>query len=123
MVSHVVLLKPRADLSQAERAGLVEAFEQAIRNIPTVRSVRVGTRVRHGAGYEVTSPDSADYIATIDFDDLEGLQMYLRHPAHVPIAQLFGKTLSSALVYDFEMSDGSESPSAFHVPRSAWTTG
>jgi hypothetical protein len=116
MLSHVVLLKPRSNLSEAERAGFVEAFEQAIRNIPTVRSVRVGIRVRHGAGYEATAPDSADYIATIDFDDLEGLQTYLRHPAHVPIAQLFGTSLSSALVYDFQMSDGSDPPSAFRVP-------
>jgi hypothetical protein len=123
MVSHVVLLKPRADLSPSERASFVDAFEQAIRNIPTVRAVRVGTRVRHGAGYEVTSPDNADYIATIDFDDLEGLQTYLRHPAHAPIGQLFGKSLSSALVYDFQMSDGSGPLSAFRIPREAWTAG
>jgi hypothetical protein len=44
-----------------------------------------------------------DYIAIIDFDDLAGLQMYLRHPAHQELGRLFGESLSGSLVYDFEV--------------------
>ena len=39
----------------------------------------------------------------IDFDDLAGLQNYLRHPAHAELGARFGQALSSALVYDFEL--------------------
>ena len=103
MVSHLVLMKPRADVSPADRRALVDAFDRAIREIPTVRDVRVGRRVTHGAGYEQGMPDTADYLIIIDFDDLAGLQAYLRHPAHEALGVRFGQSLSSALVYDFEV--------------------
>lgn len=96
-------MKPRADLPVSDREALVAAFERAVRNIPTVRGVRVGRRIVHGAGYEASAPDSADYVATIDFDDLAGLQTYLRHPAHDELGARFGVSLSSAFVYDFEV--------------------
>jgi hypothetical protein len=103
MVTHLVLMKPRADLSAADRAALVDAFEHAVSAISDVRRVRVGRRVVHGAGYEQSAVDSADYVALIDFDDLAGLQAYLRHPAHDALGARFGESLSSALVYDFEV--------------------
>ena len=87
----------------AERQAFVAAFERAIREIATVRNVRIGKRVVHGAGYEARVPDAADYIAVIDFDDLDGLQTYLRHPAHEELGRRFYEVLSSGLVFDFEM--------------------
>ena len=102
MVSHLVLMKPRPDLSPADREGFIGAFERALRQIPTVRAVRIGKRITHGASYESSAPD-LDYLATIDFDDLDGLQTYLRHPAHADLGARFGQALSGALVYDFEV--------------------
>jgi hypothetical protein len=95
-------MKPRPDLSPADREGFIRAFERALRQIPTVRGVRIGKRITHGAGYEPSAPD-LDYLATIDFDDLDGLQTYLRHPAHADLGARFGDALSGALVYDFEV--------------------
>jgi hypothetical protein len=104
MVSHLVLMKPRPDLSALDRQALIDAFERAVREIATVRSVRIGTRLVHGAGYEQTVPDAADYLVVIDFDDLHGLQTYLRHPAHETLGSRFTESLKSALVYDFAMN-------------------
>ena len=103
MISHVVLFRPKPDLSSADRDGLVAAFTRAMREIPDVRNVRVGRRVTHGAGYEETTPDLADFLIVLDFDDLAGLQAYLRHPAHADLGARFNQTLASALVYDFEV--------------------
>jgi len=103
MLTHLVLMKPRADLSDADRGALIDAFERAIREIASVRNVRIGRRVVHGAGYEQTAPDIAEYLAAIDFDDLSGLQAYLRHPAHDELGVRFGQSLRSAVVYDFEV--------------------
>jgi hypothetical protein len=103
VISHLVLFRPKADLSSADRAGLVAAFTRAMREIPDVRSVRVGRRVTHGAGYEETAPNLADFFIVIDFDDLPGLQAYLRHPAHADLGARFNRALDSALVYDFEV--------------------
>jgi hypothetical protein len=103
MLTHLVLMKPRPDLTAADRGALVEAFERAVREIPSVRHARVGRRVIHGAGYEATAPDIAEYVAVIDFDDLAGLHAYLRHPAHEELGVRFGQSLRSAVVYDFEV--------------------
>ena len=51
-------MKPRAELSAADRTVLIEAFERVVREIPTVRGVRVGRRVKYGAGYESIAPDA-----------------------------------------------------------------
>ena len=102
MIAHVVLMKPRAEMSDADRGAFIDAFEHAVRTIDTVRAVYIGRRVRHGAGYEQTSPD-IDFIASINFDDLDGLQAYLRHPAHQQLGARFSQAMSLAMVYDCEI--------------------
>lgn len=102
MIEHVVLMKPRPELTADDRASFVTAFERAVREIPSVRGIRVGRRIVHGAGYEGAAPDAADYMAIVEFDDLAGLQTYLRHPAHEELGVRFGQALSAAMVYDFE---------------------
>jgi hypothetical protein len=101
MVTHLVLMKPRAGLAPADRDAFVDAFERALREITEIRAVRIGRRVMFGAGYESAAPDM-EYVAMIDFEDLASLQAYLRHPAHQELGSRFGMSLSGALVYDFE---------------------
>lgn len=101
MVWHLVLMKPRPDLSDDDQSALLNAFERACREIPTVRDIRAGRRVTFGAGYEAAMPDTADYVIALAFDDLTGLQTYLQHPAHEELGARFNQSLSSALVYDF----------------------
>jgi hypothetical protein len=105
MVTHVVLMKPRADLSEGDRRAFIDAFKTAVRDIPAIRDVRIGRRVIHGAEYERTSPDAADFQAELDFDDLAGLKAYLQHPAHEALGVRFGQCLTRAIVYDFETVD------------------
>jgi stress responsive alpha/beta barrel protein len=95
-------MKPRPDLSSAEREAFVKAFERALHEIPSILNVRVGRRVVHGAAYEQSATD-AEYVAMIDFDNLAGLQTYLGHPAHEELGARFGTSLSWASVADFEV--------------------
>lgn len=103
MVIHAVLLKPRPDLAPADRRAFVAAFHRAAAEISTLRGIRFGRRLKHGATYEAAAPDAADFVAILEFDDLAGLQAYLRHPAHEELGARFGQSVSSALVYDFEL--------------------
>jgi hypothetical protein len=103
VIAHVVLLKLKSGLSAADRQAFVDVFDRAIREIPSVRAVRVGRRVTVGATYETTTRDDADFMAVIDFDDVEGLRAYLHHPAHAELGVRFGLSLSAASVYDFEV--------------------
>jgi hypothetical protein len=102
MITHLVLLKPRPDLSAAGREHLVSAFERAIRDVPAVRSVRVGRRLVLGASYEALMPDTANYLVLIEFDDVNGLNAYLHHPSHAELGARFSDSLAEALVFDFE---------------------
>lgn len=103
MITHVVLMKPKPDLPDLERRAFVASFEHALREIPTVRGVRIGKRITFGAGYESLSRESGDYLAIVDFDDLAGLQAYLQHPAHEELGARFYTALSSAMVFDYEV--------------------
>jgi hypothetical protein len=108
-VWHVVLLKPRADLRADQRRHFVDVFRRAVTSIPSVRGVRFGRRVTHGAGYERNAPDAGAFLAIIEFDNRDGLEAYLAHPTHAELGVAFGESLSAALVYDFEMlADNSE---------------
>jgi hypothetical protein len=98
VISHIVLFKPRPDLAADDRRALVAAFERAVGEIPSVRAVRIGARVVHGAGYERLAHDAPDYLAILDFDDLAGLRAYLDQ-----LGTRFGSSAERAWIYDFEV--------------------
>lgn len=108
MIFHVVLFRPRPDLSAADRAGLVAAFETALQHIPSIRRFHVGRRLTHGAGYEALMPESLDYGAVIEFDDLAGLREYLEHPAHEALGAPFMRSLEASAIFDYQMQDGDQ---------------
>ncbi|HUK36818.1 MAG TPA: Dabb family protein [Vicinamibacterales bacterium] len=100
MISHVVLFRTKADLSGDERTALIASFERAMREIPTVRSVRVGKRIAVGAGYEQRAVDGVEFLVAIDFDDVIDLQTYLEHPAHAELAERFNRTCVTTMILD-----------------------
>jgi len=102
MVLHVVLFKPRPDLSDDERGHVVDALEKALQVIPSIRRFQLGHRVRHDAGYEALMPVDLEYAAIIEFDDLDGLKDYLHHPAHQALGKSFMQSLESSCIYDYE---------------------
>ena len=106
MISHVVLFKPRADLTAAERQAVINDLRTAASAIPTVRGLRVGRRIRHGRpGYEQLMREDFEFIVIIEFDDVEGLTAYLAHPEHAAIGAHFMQASAAPLAYDDEMED------------------
>jgi hypothetical protein len=106
MITHIVLFRPRAGLSNDERAGLANELRTAIRTIPSIRRSRVGRRVTHGRPYEQRPQPDLLYAALLDFDNLAGLKAYLDHPAHEALAARFFDVLDEALIYDFALEEG-----------------
>ena len=106
MITHVVLFRTRPELSAEDRLGLGAALTAALRVIPSIRRVRVGSRVRHGRGYEQMMGVDYPYAALIEFDDLAGLMAYLEHPAHTELATRFFTAFEDALMYDYELKEG-----------------
>ena len=106
MVAHVVLFRPRAGLTGEQRAGLLEAFIRALREIPGIRRASIGKRVIHGRSYENLMGEDYEFAAVLELDDLGGLTQYLQHPAHADLGRRFAASCDATLVYDYEMSDG-----------------
>lgn len=105
MIAHVILFRPKPDLDRAGRVQLAAAFEQAVGEIPSIRRARIGRRVRNGRAYEHAMPEDFSYAAVLEFDDAAGLQTYLDHPAHEPLAQRFFASVERALFYDYEWGE------------------
>jgi hypothetical protein len=106
MIAHVVLFRPRADLPAEARQALAAAFESALREIPSIRRARVGRRLVLGRPYEALMRVDYPYAAVLEFDDRAGLAAYLDHPSHAHLAAQFFGAFEHALMYDFELADG-----------------
>jgi hypothetical protein len=108
VIAHLVLFRPRPDLSDADRRRLADVLITALRTIPSIRRARIGRRVTHGRPYEALMRVDYAYATLLEFDDLAGLKAYLEHPAHEALAARFFATFEEALMYDFDLREGEE---------------
>lgn len=105
MVAHVVLFRPRPELTDTERAQFVDAFEDAIRNIPLIRRARVGRRITMGRAYDEHNAEEFPFAAILEFETEADLREYLNHPAHQRLGEQFYFAAERALVFDFVLSE------------------
>ncbi len=106
MIAHVVLFRPKPDLSRADADRLLAAFERALVGVPMIRRASVGRRVSIGRGYEQLMRADYPYCAVLEFEDVTGLREYLEHPAHSAVGNAVFASAEDILVYDFEMGAG-----------------
>lgn len=104
VIAHVVLLQPKPELTETQRAEAVDTIRRSAAGLPDVRRFRLGRRVRHGLpGYEQLMPQDFEFALLIEVDDLEALKRYLQAPAHVALGHLFYTATAAALAYDYEI--------------------
>ena len=108
MVAHIVLFRPRPNVTPLEKQAMFDALAAAASEIPSVRRFHIGKRRTHGPQYERLMAVDYPYAAVIEFDDLPGLQAYLAHPRHQALGDLFYRLLEEALAYDYEMAGAGE---------------
>ena len=106
MIAHIVLLQPRADLTDDQRRAALDTLAHAAANVPEIRRFRLGRRVKHGLpGYEQAMTADYDVALVIEVDDMPALTRYLTAPAHGALGDLFSTATAAAIAYDFEMID------------------
>jgi hypothetical protein len=105
MVAHIVLFRPRPNLTDSEREAFIRAFDTALRQAPGIRRVRIGRRLRHGREYESLMVEDMEYALLLEFDDMTGLRGYLEHPAHEDVGTRFYGSIAAGYAYDYEMRD------------------
>jgi hypothetical protein len=77
VIAHVVLFRPKADLTPEQRTTLLHALSKALVGIPTIK-----------------------------FETENDLVAYLQHPAHRMLGEQFYVTADGALAFDFELLEG-----------------
>jgi hypothetical protein len=106
LILHIVLFEPRADLTESDRQRILADLRHATAQIPSIRSLRVGRRIRHGLpGYEQMMNVDYQYAAIFEFDDRAALEAYLRHPAHEAAGRHFTASAAHSIAYDFESAE------------------
>ncbi len=105
MIVHLVLFSPRPDLAETERADVRDTLQRALQEIPSIRSYKVGRRLRLGTAYDRAAAIDFEFLVAIEVDDERSLSDYLEHPAHQKLGQLFYETSAHALASDFRLVD------------------
>jgi Stress responsive A/B Barrel Domain len=106
VIAHIVLLQPRADLTEQERDDALATLKRAAANVAEIRRFVLGRRVKHGLpGYEELMAADFEFALIIEVDDVEALKRYLAAPAHAALGHLFYTATSSALAYDYAIED------------------
>jgi hypothetical protein len=108
LIVHLVLFTPRPDLGEAERTAIRQTLQHALTDIPSIRSYKVGRRLRLGTHYDRVAPLDFEFLVTIEVEDERALADYLAHPAHQRLGQLFYETSASALACDFRLGEISD---------------
>jgi hypothetical protein len=108
VIVHVVLFRPRADLSLDARRALIDAWAAALRDIPSIHRAQVGPRIRVGRSYEELNPTDLPYAALLEFDHMDALRAYLDHPAHEAMSTRFFGAIADALIYDFDVEGNAD---------------
>ena len=95
MLTHIVIWKYRADVSEEERRRHVEMLRALVGVVPGIESFGVGRDV-------LRLPRSYDTGLTSTFRDRAALDAYNAHPEHVRVAD-YGRSISEHIAsVDFE---------------------
>jgi hypothetical protein len=98
MLKHIVLfkLKPTAEgASKEENAQRIGRDLKALKEkIPQIRHIEVGINV-------IPSETAYDIAIYSEFADEKDLNIYMKHPEHVKVAEFIGKVRESRAVVDY----------------------
>lgn len=100
MIRHVAVFRFVPAFDDARRAQWMELLRALPAQIPQIRSLSVGADVGGG-------PSAHEIAIVADFDDLDGLDAYSRHPAHAEVLRISAPVKLSLATVDFEIADAS----------------
>lgn len=96
MIRHVAVFRFTSEFDEARRRHWMQLVADLPRHIPEIRSMTVGPDLVRG-------PNSHEIAIVADFDSLEDLDVYNRHPAHQPVLDISAPVKESLAVVDFQV--------------------
>lgn len=98
MVRHIVLFKLKNTLSKKEKLEVMQNFKAAIEALPAKISV-----IRHiEVGLNMNPDEAFDIALNSEFDTLDDVNFYAKHPEHVAAAALLKEVKDSRACVDYE---------------------
>lgn len=98
MIRHVAVFRFVPEFTSDQREHWMALVRALPDRIPELRSMSVGTDVLRG-------PASYEIAIVADFDDLDGLEAYTRHPAHAEVLRISAPVKASLATVDFEFQE------------------
>jgi Stress responsive A/B Barrel Domain len=100
VIRHVAVFRFVPEFTTEQREHWMSLLRALPEQIPQLRSMSVGADVLGG-------PASHELAIVADFDDLDGLDAYTRHPAHAEVLRISAPVKESVATVDFEIPDAS----------------
>jgi hypothetical protein len=102
MIKHIVMWKLK-DFAEggtkAENARKIKQLLEGLKDsIKEIRRVEVGLNIS-----AIESIDAFDVVLNIEFDNVEDLKAYQKHPEHLRVGDFIGKVRLERKVVDYEV--------------------
>ena len=98
MIKHICMFKMKETANgksgyenALEAAARLEGFEQ---KIPALKKIKVNSKD--------APQDNFELVLICDFDNIDGLNEYQKHPVHVEFAKMLGEVRESRACIDYE---------------------
>ncbi|MFH1981288.1 MAG: Dabb family protein [Pseudomonadota bacterium] len=113
MITHVVMMKFKASVTDGEIAELEEMLDQLPEKITEIQTYDFGRDI-------VRSPRSYDFSLVSVFASLETLDYYQKHPAHLRVVKKLGGMCEHIAVVDYENKPYPHISSAEGISEDPW---
>jgi hypothetical protein len=100
VIRHVAVFRFLPAFTAEQREHWMSLLRALPAQIPELQSMSVGSDVLGG-------PSSHELAIVADFNDLDGLDAYTRHPAHAEVLRISAPVKLSLATVDFEVPDAS----------------
>ena len=100
MIRHVVMWKLKANaVGKSKLENMEWIREQLYALVPMIPEIK-----RMEIGFDITGSDmSMDLMLLTEFDSVESLGIYAKHPAHVKVSEYICKVIETRVVLDCEI--------------------
>ena len=100
MIRHVVMWKLKDDAEGRSKAENMEYIREQLYALrPVIKEIK-----RMEIGFDVSGTDmSMDLLLLTEFDSVEALNVYAKHPAHVQVSNYVCKVILTRVVLDCEI--------------------
>jgi hypothetical protein len=100
MIRHIVMWKFKEESEGKSKEENMNIVRNMLYSLPAIiseiRRLEIGSDVRH-------TDMSADLVLITEFDTLEALEVYAKHPEHMLVSQYVRKVICDRVVIDVQI--------------------